>query len=72
MTMQAEIHDKSTTDLIIKGSRLKVDPEATGNLPERGALQDGTILIEDAGSGRCNLVLYKGGERFRFSGGVPF
>jgi hypothetical protein len=71
VTMQAEIHDKSTTDLIIKGARLKVDPEATAGLPEAGALQDGTILIEDAGS-ECNLVLYKGGQRFRFSGGMPF
>lgn len=45
---------------------------ATGSLPGAAAAQDGRIVIEDAGAGDRNLVLYAGGQRFRIDGGAPF
>ena len=49
---------------------LKVDVIATGSLPTGAAVQDGRIVIEDAGAGNRNLILYAGGERFRIDGGA--
>jgi hypothetical protein len=43
----------------------------TANLPPAGAKENGRILIEDAGAGDQNLILYAGGQRFRLKGGVP-
>ena len=45
---------------------------ATGSLPAAGAAQDGLIIIEDAGAGNRNLIIYGGGERFRIDGGAAF
>jgi hypothetical protein len=44
----------------------------TANLPAAGAAQDGIALIEDAGAGDRNLIIYGGGERFRIDGGAAF
>lgn len=45
---------------------------ATGSLPAAGASMDGVILIEDAGAGDRNLIIYAGGQRFRIDGGAAF
>jgi hypothetical protein len=44
----------------------------TANLPPGGPQDDGKILIEDAGNGDRNLVIYAGGQRFRIGGGAAF
>jgi len=44
----------------------------TANLPPGGPNDDGKILIEDAGNGDRNLVIYAGGQRFRIGGGSAF
>jgi hypothetical protein len=51
---------------------LKVDVIATASLPAAGTVQNGRVLIEDAGAGDRNLILYAGGQRFRIDGGAPF
>lgn len=51
---------------------LKTDVVATGSLPTGAAAQDGRILVEDAGAGDRNLVIYAGGQRFRIDGGAAF
>ncbi len=43
---------------------------ATGSLPTAGAQQDGRVVIEDAGAGDRNLIIYAGGQRFRIDGGA--
>jgi hypothetical protein len=45
---------------------------ATASLPAAGASMDGHVLIEDAGAGDRNLILYAGGQRFRIDGGAAF
>jgi len=45
---------------------------ATASLPAAGTAMNGTILIEDAGAGDRNLIIYAGGERFRIDGGTNF
>jgi hypothetical protein len=45
---------------------------ATASLPAAAAAQDGRVLIEDAGAGDRNLVVYAGGQRFRIDGGATF
>jgi hypothetical protein len=49
---------------------LKVDVIATASLPSAGSTVDGRIVIEDAGSGNRNLIIYAGGQRFRIDGGA--
>jgi hypothetical protein len=44
----------------------------TSKLPPGDPTNDGKILIEDAGNGGRNLVIYAGGQRFRIDGGEPF
>ena len=41
----------------------------TANLPAASEAMNGRILIEDAGSGDINLILYAHGERYRINGG---
>lgn len=48
---------------------LKTPAIATGSLPAAGAAENGRIIIEDAGAGNRNLIIYAGGERFRIDGG---
>lgn len=48
------------------------DVVATGSLPAAGAGMNGRVLIEDAGAGNRNLIIYAGGERFRIDGGAAF
>jgi hypothetical protein len=43
---------------------------ATASLPAAANPMDGTILIEDAGAGDRNLIIYAGGQRFRIDGGA--
>ncbi len=43
---------------------------ATADLPAASSDMDGTMIIEDAGTGDRNLILYAGGERFRINGGA--
>jgi len=45
---------------------------ATGSLPAAGAVEDGSVLIEDNGTGNRNLIIYAGGQRFRLDGGAAF
>lgn len=45
---------------------------ATASLPAAGAGENGRIVIEDAGAGDRNLIIYAGGERFRIDGGAAF
>ena len=42
---------------------------ATASLPIGDTSMDGTILIEDAGVGDRNFIIYAGGQRFRIDGG---
>lgn len=51
---------------------IKVPVTATGSLPAAAAAMDGQIVIEDAGSGDRNLIIYAGGQRFRIDGGTAF
>jgi len=42
----------------------------TADLPEAAPELDGTVLIEDPGTGTLNLVLYGNGIRIRINGGT--
>lgn len=53
-------------------TRLVTDVIATANLPAAGVSEDGRVIIEDAGAGDRNLIIYAGSQRFRIDGGVPF
>ncbi len=52
--------------------RVSVGIVATASLPASTTLQSGTVLIEDAGAGDRNLIIYASTERFRIDGGAPF
>lgn len=52
--------------------KLKTEVVLTADLPAAGADQNGRVLIEDAGAGDRNLIIYAGGQRFRIDGGAPF
>lgn len=45
---------------------------ATASLPAAGASMNGTIIIEDAGAGDRNIIVYAGAQRFRIDGGASF
>lgn len=51
---------------------VKVDVIATASLPAAATVQNGRMLIEDAGAGDRNLIIYAGGQRFRIDGGAAF
>lgn len=51
---------------------LNVEVVATADLPAAGASQNGRVLIENAGAGDRNLIIYSNGERFRIDGGAAF
>jgi len=64
--------------LILKGTRVKLQAStsrfhtavvATASLPAAGSAEDGSLLIEDAGAGNRNIIIYAGAERFRIDGG---
>lgn len=44
----------------------------TASLPAAAAAMNGHMLIEDAGAGNRNLIIYAGSERFRIDGGAAF
>lgn len=48
------------------------DVIATASLPAEGTAQNGRLVIEDAGTGDRNLIIYAGGQRFRIDGGAGF
>jgi hypothetical protein len=50
----------------------QVDVVATASLPAASAAMDGRVLIEDAGAGDRNVVIYVAGQRFRLDGGTAF
>lgn len=56
------------------GSQWRVYNEvvATASLPAAGSSMNGALLIEDAGAGDRNVIIYAGGQRFRIDGGAPF
>jgi hypothetical protein len=45
---------------------------ATASLPAGATAMNGQILIENAGAGDRNLIVYAGGQRFRIDGGTAF
>ena len=45
---------------------------ATASLPAAAAALNGTIIIEDGGTGDRNIIVYAGGQRFRIDGGAAF
>lgn len=53
-------------------TNIKTDIVATASLPVAAASQDGRYIIEDAGAGDRNLIIYAGGQRFRIDGGAAF
>ena len=55
-----------------QGIRPTLRTVATASLPAAGAGMNGTILIEDAGAGDRNIIIYAEGERFRIDGGAAF
>jgi hypothetical protein len=50
--------------------RINAPVVATASLPAAGSQRDGSLIIEDAGAGNRNLIIYGGGERFRIDGGA--
>ena len=65
-------YGSNNTSAAIFPAGIDVDVVATGSLPAAGAANDGRIIIEDAGAGDRNLIIYGGGQRFRIDGGAPF
>jgi hypothetical protein len=45
---------------------------ATADLPAASADMNGSVLIEDAGAGDRNLIVFAGAQRFRIDGGAAF
>lgn len=64
--------------LWVDAGRVRIDEDliiqvlATASLPAAAAAQDGRIIIEDAGAGDRNLIIYAAGQRFRIDGGAAF
>lgn len=56
----------------VTAADLRTPAVATASLPAAGAAQDGRVVIEDAGPGDRNVVIYAGGQRFRIDGGAAF
>lgn len=54
------------------GIRPALRTVATASLPAAAAALNGTILLEDAGAGDRNIVIYAEGQRFRIDGGAAF
>lgn len=64
--------DAGTSSPAVFPAGIDVAVVATGSLPAAGAANDGRIIIEDAGVGDRNLIIYAGSQRFRIDGGAPF
>jgi hypothetical protein len=45
---------------------------ATADLPAASSDMNGSVLIEDAGAGDRNIIIYAGAQRFRIDGGAAF
>lgn len=64
-------HDETTIiDCFPENDIIRAPVIATASLPAAGVNENGRIVIEDAGAGNRNLMLYAGGERFRIDGGA--
>lgn len=48
----------------------KIPIVATSDLPAASTAMNGTILIEDNGTGNRNIIIYAGSQRFRIDGGA--
>jgi hypothetical protein len=64
---------------VVAGTPFIFGPESTtaqvlptASLPSAGTANDGRVVIEDAGTGDRNLIIYAGGQRFRIDGGASF
>jgi hypothetical protein len=45
---------------------------ATASLPAASSDMNGSVIIEDAGAGDRNIIIYAGSQRFRIDGGAAF
>lgn len=71
--LKAWIENELTNEIeTLARQPMRVAVIATADLPAAGDDQDGRLVIEDAGAGDRNLIVYAGGERFRIDGGSPF
>jgi len=50
----------------------KIPVVLTASLAAGSGSQNGNVVIEDAGAGVGNVVIYKGNQRFRLTGGAAF
>ncbi len=57
---------------VANGGKVHIPVIATASLPAAAAAEDGSIVIEDNGTGDRNLIIYAGGQRFRIDGGAAF
>ncbi len=69
-TFNNSIIENNTTN--ISTNRIEEHVVATANLPAAATAMDGRMLIEDAGAGNRNLIIYAGAQRFRIDGGANF
>jgi len=60
------LHCEGVTDIV------RSPVVATANLPAASSKEDGRTIIENAGAGDRNLIIYGGGQRFRIDGGAAF
>lgn len=65
----AQRWDAFMQDADVSGT-MKIPIVATSDLPAASAAMNGTILIEDNGTGDRNIIIYVGSQRFRIDGGA--
>jgi PIN domain nuclease of toxin-antitoxin system len=71
--LKSWIENELTNDIeALARQPVQVAVIATASLPAAGEDQDGRLVIEDAGAGDRNLIVYAGGQRFRIDGGAAF
>jgi hypothetical protein len=58
--------------LAFRVNRSLMEIVKTAELPASGSVEDGTVMLEDAGPSAVNMIVYAKGLRFRISGGAPF
>lgn len=66
------VDDLANPELDLLHCDLRMRAYATASLPAASAAMDRTVLVEDAGGGAYNLVLYYGGTRRRIATGATF
>jgi hypothetical protein len=60
------------TDGRVSGTFSSGSVVATANLPAASADLNGLMLVEDAGAGDQNIIIYGNSQRFRIDGGAAF